>query len=52
MNLVEVFLSIVERHAVRRGVFKSVNDLDTKLRVFTNGWNKRSHPYVWTKTGK
>ena len=30
MNLVEVFFSIVERQAVRRGVFKSVKDLNTK----------------------
>lgn len=50
MNLVEVFFSIVERQAVRRGVFKSVKDLNAKLRAFIDGWNDRSHPFVWTKT--
>ncbi len=52
MNLVEVFFSIVERQAIRRGVFKSVKDLNTKIRTFLDGWNDRSHPFVWTKTAK
>jgi transposase len=52
MNLVEVWFGLVERQAVRRGVFKSVKDLNTKLRAFTDGWNDRSHPFVWTKTAE
>jgi len=50
MNLVEVWFSLVERQAVRRGVFKSVPDLNAKLRAYIDGWNRRSHPFVWTKT--
>jgi transposase len=50
MNLVEVWFGIVERQAIRRGVFKSVKDLNTKVRAFIDGWNDRSHPFVWTKT--
>ncbi len=50
MNLVEVWFGIVERQAIRRGVFKSVKDLNTKIRAFIDGWNDRSHPFVWTKT--
>lgn len=50
MNLVEVWFGIVERQAIRRGVFKSVKDLNTKIRAFIDGWNHRSHPFVWTKT--
>jgi hypothetical protein len=52
MNLVEVWFGILERQAVRRGVFKSVKDLNAKLRAFTNGWNDGSHPFVWTKTAE
>lgn len=52
MNLVEVFFGIVERQAIRRGVFKSVKDLNTKIRAFINGWNDRAHPFVWTKTAE
>ncbi|HXH80048.1 MAG TPA: IS630 family transposase, partial [Nocardioides sp.] len=28
----------------------SVKDLNTKIRGYINGWNDRSHPFVWTKT--
>ena len=37
MNLVEVWFGIVERQAIRRGVFKSVKDLNTKIRAFVDG---------------
>ena len=50
MNLVEVWFGIIERQAIRRGVFKSVKDLNTKIRAFIDGWNDRAHPFVWTKT--
>jgi len=50
MNLVEVWFGIVERQAIRRGVFTSVKDLNAKIRAFIDGWNDRSHPFVWTKT--
>lgn len=52
MNLVEVWFSIVERQAIRRGIFKSVKDLNAKIRAFIDGWNDRSHPFVWTKTAE
>ncbi len=52
MNLVEVWFGLVERQAVRRGVFKSVPDLNAKLRTYIEGWNKRAHPFVWTKTAE
>lgn len=50
MNLVEVWFGLVERQAVRRGVFTSVKDLNAKLRAYIEGWNKRAYPFVWTKT--
>ena len=52
MNLVEVWFGIVERQAIRRGVFKSVKDLNTKIRAFIDGWNDRAHPFVLTKTAE
>jgi transposase len=39
MNLVEAWFGIVERQAIRRGVVKSVKDLNTKIRAFIDGWN-------------
>ena len=52
MNLVEVWFGIVERQAIRRGVFKSVRELNAKIRAFIDGWNHRAHPFVWTKTAR
>lgn len=52
MNLVEIWFGIVERQAIRRGVFKSVNDLNAKIRAFIEGWHDRAHPFVWTKTAE
>lgn len=50
LNLVEVWFGIIQRQAIRRGIFTSVKDLNTKIRQFITGWNKRKHPFVWTKT--
>jgi transposase len=50
MNLVEVWFGIIERQAIHRGTFRSVNDLTTAIRQFINGWNPRAKPFVWTKT--
>jgi transposase len=50
MNLVEVWFSIIERQAIRRGTFRSVRELTAKIRTFIDGWNDRCHPFAWTKT--
>jgi transposase len=49
LNLVEVWFSIIERQAIRRGSFGSVRDLMIKIRAFITGWNDRKHPFIWTK---
>lgn len=51
-NLVEVWSSIIERQAIRRGTFRSVRDLNAKIRTFIDGWNDRAHAFVWTKTAE
>jgi transposase len=50
LNLVEVWFGIIERQAIRRGTFRSVGDLTTKIKQFIDGWNDRKHPFIWTKT--
>ncbi len=50
MNLVEVWFGIIERQAIHRGSYRSVRDLNAKIRAFITGWNDRCHPFVWTKT--
>lgn len=50
LNLVEVWFGIIDRQAIKRGVFTSVKDLNKKIRAFITGWNKRKHPFTWTIT--
>jgi hypothetical protein len=50
LNLVEVWFGIIERQAIHRGTFRSVKELNAKIRTFIDGWNDRCHPFVWTKT--
>jgi len=50
LNMIEVWFGIIERQAIHRGTFKSVHDLNTKIRAFITGWNDRCQPFAWTKT--
>ena len=52
LNLVEVWFGIIDKQAIRRGVFTSVADLNAKIRQFITGWNSRKHAFVWTKTAE
>jgi transposase len=49
LNLVEVFFSIIERQALRRGDFASVGELVAAIGRFCDGWNQRCQPFTWTK---
>jgi transposase len=49
LNLVEVFFSIITRQAIRRGSYRSVNDLTDAIRAYIDGWNQRCQPFIWTK---
>jgi hypothetical protein len=49
LNMVEIFLGIITRQAIRHGSFTSVKDLIATIRTFIDGWNDRCHPFTWTK---
>jgi hypothetical protein len=49
LNLVEVFFAIIERQALRRGDFASVDELVAAIGRFRDGWNQRRQPFRWTK---
>jgi transposase len=49
LKLVEVFISIIERQALRRGDFASVTDLITAIGRFCAAWNQHCQPFAWTK---
>jgi transposase len=49
LNLVEVGFAIIERQALHRGDFASVQELVAAIRRFCDGWNQRCRPFAWTK---
>jgi hypothetical protein len=44
-----VFFAIIERQALRRGDFASVEEVVAAIRRFCDGWNQRCRPFTWTK---
>ncbi|MBF0306292.1 MAG: IS630 family transposase [Alphaproteobacteria bacterium] len=52
LNAVEGFFSIITRRRIRRGVFKSVSDLQDAIRRYIKEHNRSSKPFVWTKPAK
>ena len=50
LNLVEVWVGIVERQAIRGGTFVSVRELIGKICEFISSWNNRKHPFICAKT--
>jgi len=50
LNLVERWFGELDDKAIRRGVFRSVEDLKTSIEDFLTAWNKNPKPYVWTAT--
>ena len=49
LNAVEGFFSIITRRRIRRGVFKSVSDLQDAIRRYLREHNgKAAKPFVWT----
>lgn len=50
LNAVEGFFSIITRRHIRRGVFKSVADLEEAIRRYIRDHNGQAKPFVWTKT--
>jgi hypothetical protein len=44
-----VFFSIVDRQALRRGDFLSVEELTAAIGRFCQSWNQHCQPLSWTK---
>ena len=48
LNLVERWFAELSQKAVRRGVFRSVQELEQSIHDFLNAWNAQPMPFVWT----
>jgi hypothetical protein len=50
LNAVEGFFSVITRRCIRRGVFKSVVDLQAAINRYIREHNQDPKPFVWTKS--
>lgn len=48
LNLVERFFAEITQKAIRRGVFRSVRELEEAIRAFLAHRNEHPRPYTWT----
>lgn len=52
LNAVEGFFSTITRRKIRRGVFKSVPQLEAEIARYIREHNKSAQPFAWTKPAK
>jgi DDE superfamily endonuclease len=50
LNQVEIWFNIITQRAIRRGTFRSVGDLVTRIDDFVHRYNRGCHPFLWTAT--
>lgn len=50
LNQVEIWFNIITQKAIRRGTFRSVNDLVSQIDHFVQHYNKETRPFIWTAT--
>src|SRR4029079_14143074 len=50
LNMVERFFAEITRKRIRRGVFKSVADLESAIMTYLDNHNAHPKPFIWTKT--
>jgi transposase len=52
LNQIELWFSILSRRLLRRGVFRSKDDLKAQLLAFIERYNPTAKPFAWTYAGK
>ena len=50
MNLVERWFAEITNKRIRRGIFRSVKELETAIRNYLEVHNEAPKPFIWTKT--
>ena len=50
LNLVERFFGLLTQKQLKRGVFRSVKELEKAIMSFIEIHNKNKKPFVWTKS--
>lgn len=52
LNQIEIFFNILTRKVIRRGIFKSRQELVQRLMAFIESYNGEARPFEWTYSGK
>ena len=52
LNAVENFFSKMTRQRIRRGVFRSIADLQAAINAYLAEHNASPKPFVWTKSAE
>ena len=52
LNLVERFFAEITNKRIRRGVFKSVGELETAIADYLDAHNENPQPFIWTATAE
>jgi transposase len=50
LNLVERWFALLTQKQIRRGVHRSVRELETAIRNYLAVYNEDPKPFMWTKT--
>ena len=50
LNQVEIWFNRITHRAIRRGTFRSVKELVTKIDQFVENDNRNAQPFIWTAT--
>jgi transposase len=51
LNQIEIWFAILTRKVVRRGIFKSRDELIERQMTFIVAYNQQARPFAWTYTG-
>jgi putative transposase len=50
LNQIEIWFNLITQRAIRRGTFRSVKELVSKIEQFVAQYNRKTKPFVWTAT--
>lgn len=50
LNQVEIWFNLITQRAIRRGTFRSVKELVSKIEQFVQQYNLKTRPFAWTAT--
>lgn len=50
LNQVEIFFNIITRQAIRRGSFRSTDELKAKIAAYIEQYNQTAKPFSWVAT--